>query len=164
LVGATTELGTYTNLIALQASTPTDNNSANNSASASINVRARTADLFITKAVFPQQALVGEEVVYQLEVGNKGPESVHGAFVVDAAPPGIDLSSTVSPNIVVSKGVLTINPDNTVRWDVGDLAVGETARASVFAVLVTPGTKVNTSTIDAPNLIDPFAGDNSETA
>src|SRR4051794_27234988 len=137
MVATTTELGTYTNLISLQASTPDDNNSANNSASASINVRAREADVYISKEVFPQTALVGDEVVYQIEVGNKGPESVHGAFVTDAAPPGIDLSSTVSPNIVVSKGTLTINPDDTIRWDVGDLAVGEIARASVFAVLVT---------------------------
>jgi len=164
LVATTTELGTYTNLISLRASTPADNNSANNSASASINVRARNADLYIIKGVFPQQALVGDEVVYQIEVGNKGPESVLGAFVTDVAPAGVDLSSTVNPNVVISKGAISFNADGTIRWDVGDLAVGEIERATVYAVLLTPGTKVNTSTIDAPNLIDPSPHDNSNTA
>jgi len=164
LAVTTTALGTYTNEVALQSSTPSDNNSSNNQAIASISVRARSADLYITKAVFPQTALVGDEVVYQISVGNKGPESAHGVFVTDAAPPGVDLSATVDPNIVVTKGALTINPDGSIRWDVGDLAVNEIQQATVYAVLLAPGTKVNTSTIDAPQLIDPNPDDNSETA
>jgi uncharacterized repeat protein (TIGR01451 family) len=160
----TTALGTYTNLVALQSSTPADNDATNNSASATVIVRARRADLYITKGVFPETALVGDEVVYQITVGNKGPETVHGAFVSDTAPPGIDLSSTIDPNIVVTTGTLTINPDGSIRWDVGDLAVDEIAQATVYAVLLAPGTKVNTSTIDAPNLIDTNPADNSDTA
>lgn len=164
VVATATALGTYTNLASLRASTPADNNSSNNSGSATVTVRSRSADLYIVKAVFPDVALVGDEVVYQIEVGNKGPDPVQDAFVKDFAPVGIALSSTVTPNVVVSTGSIVFDPDGSVRWDVGDLAPNQIERATVYAVLQTPGTKINTSVVDAPNLIDPEPGDNSNTA
>lgn len=164
LVVTTSQLGTFTNLVSLQSSTPVDSNPANNSSSASIIVRARSADLYLTKGVFPQAALVGDEVVYQIVVGNKGPESIQNAVVTDSAPPGVELSTTVTPNVVTTKGVVTFDPDGSIRWAVGDLAVGETAQLTLHAVLRTPGTKVNTSMISAPEVIDPTPEDNSDTA
>ena len=86
--------------------------------------------------------------MYQLQIGNHGPESAHGVVVTDIAPSGIELSSTVIPNVVVSTGTITFDPDGTIRWEVGDLAVDHPETATIYAVLRTPGTKTNTSTID----------------
>ena len=164
IVATATALGTYTNLASLRSSTPPDNNSTNNSGNATVNVRNSNADLYIAKGVFPQVALVGDEVVYQVEVGNKGPDTARGVFVTDFGPAGVDLSSTVVPNVTATTGTITFDPDGTIRWDVGELAPNQTEQATIYAVLLTAGTKVNTSIVDAPNVIDPTPDDNRDTA
>ena len=155
------QLGTYTNIVVLTGSSPVDNNSANNSGTAALTVRAVQADLYVSKGVIPEQALVGDTVAYQVEIGNKGPEAVDGVFVVDTAPPGLALSPTPP---LVSKGELTFPPGNDIRWDVGRLEVGEIAKVTLYAVIETAGTKVNTAKIDAPDLDDPTPADNIATA
>ena len=54
--------------------------------------------------------------------------------------------------------------NNDPPWDVGSLAVpNETAKLTIYAVVETPGTKINTTKIDAPNLVDPTPEDNVAT-
>ena len=153
------QIGTFTNLAGLAAVTPFDSNPNNNTDLANLTVRAPNADLSVVKQVFPQQALVGDEVTYQVVVLNKGPEPVLGVVVTDVGPEGVSLSEITPP--VVTKG--TFDPD-ALRWDVGSLAVGEEQRATVTARLDTPGTKVNTVTVTAPDLSDPTPENNTSTA
>ncbi len=162
LVVTSTQIGSYTNNVALLSSVPDDNNPGNNDASASLTVRAVNADLYVSKGVLPEFAEIGDQVVYQVEVGNKGPEAVQGVFAIDSAPPGLELSPTDPP--VASKGTFTVGPGNDLRWDIGTLAVNETQRLTVFAVVDTAGTKVNTTKVDAPDLDDPTPQDNVATA
>ena len=130
-------------------STPTDNNSANNSGNATLTCVPRDADLYVKKAVFPQQALVGDQVTYQVEIGNKGPDAVHGRVRHRhrAARPG--LSATDPPNSS-APGTLTFGPDNDIRWDVGTMAFGATEQATIYAVVDTPGPRSTPTKIDAP--------------
>ena len=135
----TTALGTYTNLASSGSSTPPDNNSTNNSGDATVTVRTGNADLYIAKGVFPQVALVGDEIVYQVEVGNKGPDTARGVVRHRRRPrrrrPQHARSSRTSST---TTGTITFDPDGTIRWDVGDLAVNQTEQATIYAVLRDP--------------------------
>ena len=54
------------------------------------------ADLAIVKGVFPQEAVVGDTVTYQIEVTNRGPDPVHDVYVTDTGP-AASRSSTPPP-------------------------------------------------------------------
>ena len=152
----TTTPGTFTNVIALATVSPVDVDPANNSASAAVTVRTPIADLAIVKGVFPQEAIVGDTVTYQVDVVNRGPDPVVGAYVTDVGPGGVTVLAT-SP----SQGTVDVD---AARWDVGTLASGGTAHLTVTARLDTTGTKVNVVTVDAPLLLDPNPSDNESSA
>ena len=148
--------GTFTNAASLATVTPTDANAANNSASATVTVRTPIADLAIVKGVFPQEAVVGETVTYQIEVTNRGPDPVLDVYVTDLGPEGITVLGTAATQGTVNQA--------KHRWDVGTLPRDGTARLTVTARLDTPGTKVDVVVVDAPLLLDPDPTDNQSTA
>ena len=117
----TTTTGTFTNAASLATVTPTDANAANNSASATVTVRTPLADLAVVKGVFPQEAVVGEIVTYQIEVTNRGPDPVPDVYVTDLGPDGITVLDTVATQGTVNQA--------EHRWDVGTLARDGTARS-----------------------------------
>ncbi|WP_122818849.1 DUF7507 domain-containing protein [Nocardioides pantholopis] len=152
----TTAAGTFTNVASLATVSPVDINSANDSASATVDVRIPAADLAIVKGVSPEEAVVGDTVTYTVTVLNRGPDPVTGVYVTDTGPEGVTvLESTPSQGTVDVPGA---------RWNVGTLASGGSATLTVTARLDTAGTKVNLVTVDAPLLDDPTPADNESTA
>lgn len=152
-----TIIDTYTNLAVLRpGSSPADPNPSNNSDSADLAVRAPVADLSVVKNVFPQTAVVGDTVTFNLTASNLGPESADGVFVDDQIPPGFTVT-----NVTVDRG--TYDPA-TGRWTIGTLAPGDAIRAIVTATVEASGTHVNTATIRAPGITDPNEDNNSSSA
>ncbi|MFF1633257.1 hypothetical protein [Leifsonia sp. NPDC058248] len=153
----TTIVDTSTNLAVIRAgSTPPDPNPSNNSSTADLVVRPPIADLTIVKNVFPQTAVVGDTVTYQLAASNNGPEAVTGAFVDDLLPPGITATA-----VTVDRGTYDLA---TGRWTIGALAPGETLKAIVTATVDDAGTQVNTATMRDPIVTDPNEDNNSSSA
>ncbi len=152
----TTAPGTFTNAVSIASVSPTDINSANDSASASVDVRTPIADLAIVKGVSDEETVVGDTVTYTVTVLNRGPDTVRDVFVTDTGPEGITiLDSTPSQGTVDLPGG---------RWDVGTLASGASATLAITARLDTEGTKVNVVTVAAPLLDDPTPADNESSA
>ena len=155
-VVTTTGTGTFTNIATLDNVSPTDTNQANNSANAAIVVRAPIADLSIVKGVFPQTAVVGDTVTYQVSVLNHGPDTVQDVYVDDVGPGGITIL-----NATATQGTIDAAAH---RWTIGTLASGDSVQATITARLDTAGTKVNVVTVDAPLLSDPTPDNNQSTA
>lgn len=151
-------LGSYVNLAALTGNpTPPDNNSANNADSASITVVHAVADLAVVKTAFPQQVTLGQEVTYQLQASNLGPDTAFDVVVDDLIPAGVTvLEATTSTG--------TISADGTT-WTIGTLTPGQEAvTATVTARIDQVGTLVNTATIGSPVVDDPDPTNNSSAA
>ena len=161
-VVTTTQLGPFTNLASLDSVSPADNNESNNSDSAGIVVRAPIADLVVIKGVIPEEAVVGQTVTYSVTASNAGRETVHGAFVTDVGPGGMELvpgSSRIEP--VGQGGTFD---EAALRWDIGTMVPGAIFTLRVDAIVRAEGTQINTVTIDAPALTDPTPENNHSTA
>ena len=134
-------------------------------ASATLTVRARNADLYIPKARLPPESARRRRGHLPDRDRQQGPRNSGRAYSSPTSPrPGSTLSTTVIPNVV------TVDRHDHVRPRRHDplgrrrprLRADRDRRPSTPCR--TPGTKVNTSKIDAPNLIDPTPKDNSDTA
>ncbi len=152
----TTSPGTFTNAVSIASVSPTDINSANDSASASVAVRTPVADLVIVKGASPAEAVVGDAVTYTVTVLNRGPDTVRGVYVTDTGAEGVSVVGTSATQGTVDTAGR--------RWDVGTLAADESAALIINAQLDTAGTKVNLATVDAPLLEDPTPDDNESSA
>lgn len=152
-----TLIDTYTNLAVIRpGASPRDPNPSNDSASATLVVRAPIADLSVVKNVFPQSAVVGDTVTYQVVASNLGPEPAAGAYVDDVFPAGVTVTGTT-----VDRG--SIDPV-TGRWVIGPLAPGDIVHAKLTATVTAAGTQVNTATINDPSVSDPDEDNNSSSA
>ncbi|WP_166644434.1 DUF11 domain-containing protein [Microbacterium sp. BK668] len=152
------ELGSYVNLAALTGDpVPPDSNPSNNSDSATLEVVPGVADLAVVKSAFPQTVVVGDEVTYQLQASNLGPDTAFEVRVVDLFPPGaVVLSASASTG--------TISPDGGT-WTIGTMAPGQQdVTATVTARIDTSGSLVNTATIGSPVVDDPDPSNNSSSA
>ncbi|WP_419817679.1 DUF7507 domain-containing protein [Glaciibacter flavus] len=151
VTGLTT--GNFTNLAATTgASTPPDPNPSNNSDFATLNVRPPVADLAVVKTPFPQSAVVGDTITYQLTASNLGPDAAPGVFVTDVWPAGVKVVSVLPADKITADGT---------SWNVGLLNPGQTASATITALLTDSGTQVNTATISSSVVIDPNPSNNS---
>src|SRR5262249_12591335 len=153
VVTAPSTPGTITNT-ATVAGNQTDPNTANNTASATTQVQALSADLSITKTG-PATVGAGQSFTYTLAVQNGGPSDATGVAVTDTLPTGVGFVSASSG---------CTNASGTVTCTVGALASG--ANASVTIVVTAPataGTITNTATV-AGQPTDPNTGNNSATA
>ncbi|WP_193605052.1 DUF7507 domain-containing protein [Nocardioides dongkuii] len=152
----TSDPGTFTNVASIATVSPTDINSANDSASASVGVRTPVADLVIVKGVDSPESVVGDTVTYTVTVLNRGPDPVRDVYVTDTGPEGVTVLDSVP-----SQGTVDV-PGG--RWEVGTLGSGRSAVLTVTARLDTTGTKTNLVKVDAPLLDDPTPEDNESTA
>jgi uncharacterized repeat protein (TIGR01451 family) len=147
---------TITNTASRTASTPTDTNSANDSASAGITVDA-VADLAVTKTVDDPTPQENGTVVYTVTVTNGGPNAATGVAVSDLLPAGVTYASDLP-----SQGSYT---SGTGAWTVGTLANGAFATLALTAT-VDPGTAgstiTNVAAISASDPDDPNAANDSD--
>ena len=158
-VAAVNGVATFSNLIfqsggsySLRAESPGLTSAESNA----VDVTNALADISVTKTVDNATPNEGDTVTFVATVTNLGPETATGVKVQDVASAGLDyVSHTVSQGVVDTVAQL---------WDVGTLAVGETATFQV-RVLVENGTAGTTLTnevyLSAMDQTDPVGSNNS---
>lgn len=115
------------------------------------------ADLEVTKTAQPQEAEVGDEVVFTITVTNLGPDTATGVTVVDTLPGNVtfvDASATTG----------TCGEDaGTITCALGDLALGATVTAEVTVAADDTGAATNSAVANS-DLPDPDETNNTDTA
>ena len=130
-----------------------DPNLGNNTASAT--ETPQQADLALTKSVNNPTPDVGDTVTYTITLTNNGPDDATGVLVHDMLPAQVQFGSF--------RGSRSYDPVTGI-WDVGDLAVGESAVLTINAVVILPSPQANTATIVHSDQFDPNTANNSDTA
>jgi uncharacterized repeat protein (TIGR01451 family)/fimbrial isopeptide formation D2 family protein len=152
LVAKVTASGQIDNTVSFWSMLQTDSNSANNSATATVNVTA-AADLAVTKTVNDTTPDVGDDVTFTVTARNNGPDAATNVAVTDALPAGLSL-------------VLATPPAGTSwagdTWTIGNLAVGAgaTETLTVVAHVGNAGLITNTATIAGAEH-DPVSSNNT---
>ncbi len=115
------------------------------------------ADLAVTKTAWPQNARIGDRIVYTVTVVNYGPLEATGISITD------DLSSKVQfVSAVSTKGTCSeFNGD--VVCGVGAMASGESVTVTLVVTALKAGSILNAATVEA-NEDDPISINNSATA
>ncbi len=99
------------------------------------------ADLQVVKTVNRTRANVGDALVYTVTARNNGPANATGVVVVDVLPTG---QLTFVGNPTVTAGTYNTG---TGRWNIGNLAAGQSVTFTVTGIINATGTIVNTATI-----------------
>lgn len=141
-VQATRDPGAALTNTATVTGTRTDTNPANNTATA-IGTMATSADVSITKTFAPATPVAGQNVTYTLTASNAGPSEARDVVITDPLDPD---TTFVSANI--DQGTCAVQ-SGTVTCDVGTLAPGETAVATVVVQIAAGATAVvqNSATV-----------------
>ncbi|HEX6207815.1 MAG TPA: hypothetical protein VF058_05580 [Actinomycetota bacterium] len=112
-----------------------------------------TGDLSISQAASPDPVPAGEPITYDVRVRNAGPAEATGVAMLDELPDGVTFDSATA-----SQGGGCSESGGIVRCDLGSLAPGQTADASVVVVPQDLGYLTNTVTVQAnepdPNTLD----------
>jgi len=140
---------------------PGDPVASNNTASATITVNAVTltnqvSDLAVTEVATPTSVTLGSNVTYTLTVQNNGPAAATDVVVTDALPVGVSFVSALA-----NQGTTT-QAGGVVTWNVGNLANGTGASATIVVSTVSTGLISNTASVNYPG--DPVASNNTATA
>ena len=152
-----TASGTSLNCTATISTTSTDSIMANNTASATNLVTARTnADVAIVKTDSPDPVGVGQPVTYRLTVTNNGPAIATNVTVSDTLPASM-LYASATPSIGSCSGTTTIT------CMLGTLNVGNSQFVDIIVQATATGTIPNTATVSATQT-DPVPSNNSSTA
>ena len=105
-------------------------------------------DLSVVKTVDNLTPIVGDNVVFTIEVTNSGPQDATGVIVSDKLnQPGF---SYVSKTTSVGNYI-----PNSGAWDVGNLAAGTTATLTITATVEATGSYVNTAQVTGQDQLDP---------
>jgi len=135
----------------------TDPTPANNSQTITTTVTP-IADLAITKTDTPDPVAVASNITYTITVTNNGPSAATGVTVTDNVPANVTFVSATGSGVVTCTqvgGVITCN--------VGTLASGASASATVVVRTTALGTVTNTASVTTA-VTDPTPGNNSATA
>ena len=131
-----------------------DPNTANDSASVTLNAGA-SANLKVLKVATRSTVAVGEPLTFHVVVVNLGPSPATGVRVSDVLPPGL--------TFVSAKPAAEYNPTTGV-WTVGDLDVNAPAVLELTVLVTQPGALTNTASIVASDQSDPDPTDNAASA
>ncbi|MFN8525950.1 MAG: hypothetical protein U0821_22850 [Chloroflexota bacterium] len=154
LVATANSSGTLTNLATVTGN-EVDPTPDNNGASQSTNAQAQ-ADIDVQKTGAPATLVVGGNVTYTVLVRNNGPSPASGVVLTDPVPPGAELVSATSTQGQCSGS-------GTVVCDVGTLASGATATATLVMRTTDAGVLVNGASATASEP-DPTPGNNAAVA
>jgi len=110
--------GTATNTASVR-STTTDNNLANNNATATTTVNAlATADLVVSMTDAPDPVIAGSNLVYTIAITNKGGAGAADVILVDNLPPGVTfVSATITGGGSVTQTLNLVQLTNTWKYD-----------------------------------------------
>ena len=147
--------GTLSNT-ATAASSVTDPNGSNNSATDSDTVLMPMADLSITKTGSPASLQPGQPLTYTVTVNNTGPSDAPGVVVTDTLPAGVTFGSTA--------GGCAEDPNGVPACSLGTIAAGGSAQYTINVTVDagTTGTITNNASVTAATP-DPVTGNNSTT-
>ncbi len=121
------------------------------------NAPAQNANLSLTKTDSPDPVLVGQQVTYNLTVGNAGPRAATGTVVTDTLPAGMIFDSAVP-----SQGMCS-HTSGTVTCQLGTVANGAAPTIQIKGRPQSTGTINNTATV-ASGVNDPSTGNNTASA
>jgi len=142
---------------ATASATEVDPNTANNTATTSVDVTP-VADLALTKVGAPTPAAnVGDTVTYTLTATNNGPSAATGVTVTDNLPTSVGLVG-----LVPSQGTCT-SVAFAITCNLGALASGAKATVTVRVTALAAGTANDTASVTA-NELDPVTTNNSASA
>ncbi len=151
--------GTVTNTATVVGAGDTDPSNDSASETTTIGVVVGSADLVVTKTIDDPSPHEGDTVAYTVTVTNSGPDDATGVQVTDLLPAGLTFVSD-SP----TQG--TYHPASGL-WDVGSLAVGETAALQIRANVNngTAGTTItNGASVSGEDQTDPHPNNDADTA
>lgn len=156
-VNPSTVAGTTLTCMTSITTTSTDSVFANNSATTTNLVVARTsADVGIVKTDSPDPVGVGQFVTYRLTVTNNGPAIATNVTVSDPLPATVSLVSA-NPSIGSCSGTTTIS------CSLGTLAVGNSQFVNIVVIANAAGTLTNTATVTRTE-VDSVPANDSSTA
>ncbi len=157
--------GTITNTATVSGNEP-DPNSANNSASASTTVNA-LFDLIVTKSANPNPVTAGTNLTYTVGVSNlsTAPAAAPGVVLTDNLPATVNFVSASSTQGRCLKSVLgaPVAALPGVTCDIGTLAVGGSAMATIVVVPQAAGSITNSASATG-NGTDTDTSNNSASA
>ena len=146
---------TLVNTAEIESSDLLDPDPTNNQDSASIDVIA--ADLRVTKIVDNPTPAVGEEIVFTIQVTNRGPDTATNVRLNDMLPEGLTYISDDAPGTYLPA---------TGLWTIALLPVGTTDTLRITAVpdADTAGTTLTNRAEVTATQVDPNPSDNADTA
>jgi uncharacterized repeat protein (TIGR01451 family) len=162
--GAKALFPTIINTVDYTSSDQADSNSANNSATASVNVIG--LDLSIVKSVDESNPEEGQEITYTLTVANLGTQTATNVDVRDVIPPGLTYVPASITGGDTSSGLDP--PGAGLTWTINSLLGGASVPLT-FRATVNSGAKVdygtipNTATITDQDQTDDLTGNNTDT-
>jgi uncharacterized repeat protein (TIGR01451 family) len=108
-----------------------------------VTLKPSYAILRLTQTVSDPQPEIGAADVFSLTVTNLGPDAAEEVVVTDPVPSELAITATSTSKGATSTG----SGGQTVRWDVGTLAVGTSAVLRADVTVDAPGTLVDTATV-----------------
>lgn len=153
-VQAPAAVGAYVNRAEVRMAFPADSDTNNDWAEHTVEVQ-RMADLWITKSGAPSTLHAGEQLVYTLQVGNSGPSAATAVVVDDVLP-----SSVAFVAATLAGGEPCARSGSVVTCQVGELAVGETATATIVVTPRRSGIVVNSAQVSGSES-DPNTSNNT---
>jgi uncharacterized repeat protein (TIGR01451 family) len=130
---------------------PTDPNAANNSASATSDVVAPSADLSIMKVDGTDPVLPGGTLIYTLDFANAGPGTAVEVQILDSLPSGVTYVSD-DGGCSHSSGVVTCNLGDLDSGDSGQIAITTTVSSGTEGSTLTNFATIGSLSTTDPNL------------
>ncbi len=131
--------GSFSNTVRVDDVDEFDDNTANNSSTASISPRA--ADLGVTKTVDTAIPNIGEQVVFTIALTNNGPDDATNIVVTDQIPSGYELVS-----VAADAGSYDASQS---AWLLDGINNGQTLNLVITAKVLEEGDYDNTATISS---------------
>ena len=111
------------------------------------------SDLIVTKSASPDRVLPGDLITYSISVSNFGPSIATGVVLTETLSPALTLVK-----VAQGQGTSSVS-NNTVRFNIGTMAIGQTVAVSVVGRALLPVDITSTSSAVSANL-DPSPTDN----
>ncbi len=156
--------GIIVNEATVKAEEPTDPDPTNNRAA--VRTMVNPADLMVVKEDVHDPVFVGERLVYNMEVTNRGPATSMSVMLIDRLPESVKLVSVHSSqgkcgdSVVIDRASDSVDPAHMVRCGLGRLAPGDSAKVEIVVVPQRPGTIVNKASVSS-NEPDPNMDNNT---
>ncbi|MER7580999.1 DUF11 domain-containing protein [Kitasatospora sp. NPDC097691] len=151
--------GSYTDAASVQSELP-DPNTANNSATATVTVRALSGDVALTESASPSTVPVNGTVTYSFTVKNNGPDPVAHPVVTDTLPVG---ATFVDFGPGTPTGCSWNSVPRQYTCDVGALASGASTTVTAEFSYANTGSYTDAASVQS-ELPDPNTANNSATA